>query len=795
MRLKRPAVFFVLLALFLAAIATRTSTRDKLDTPYFKGESAMTYGHALAASEGVPLDTISIKANYPEGYTPARYRADGFETVWASAFRAARFVSEVDGRDFARRTVVFLSALCVFTMYAATRRLWDCQAAGLLAAFLVAFLLPSALATNGRAFTHSTLAPLFVSAHAALFLKAIASRSLRASLVTSSVTALAAFALAVSWEPALFWLAAWPVTLALWPQDDAARRERTLLLAGQALAVVLACFASPFLVATRAVGSPPATLVFASAVLAVILPRVAKDRGPGVRSRGVGRRQDPRRWFHPRLLLASFVLGIAAVLWIVMTPVRAGAAEQFPALAYVLTRAHYLFGRPESPAALSDWMRHVWSLDRASLPPYVAIGLFLPLGFLAAAWAANAEIRARRRTFVTTAVVSIAAATAALADRSALPVSALALVAVVSGSVRSLSKSRWRRGPLAAVGVLIAFLAIVFRGSVVDVPYRVARAAGVESRDPNSFLWVSLENTDRELVRFIVTRTSVREAFLAPDDLSALLVTFSGRTIIALPASTSKLPAEKHVAMTRALYQSEDALFDACRAARIDYVVYSIDVLLDTGRYSPRYLAGVSSVDSASAAYRMHFDPEGLSRFTLLYENEHYRLFGVTGSPELIFATDHPPVYQRDMLAQANGDLDAFRRLTVEVMLTYSEAVKARVQGNADGARRRLEWCLVQSPRFTRARLALADALMDLDRTEDARRVVAQLIAYAPDNPRGLYYAAYLAAQAGQNEEAKAFLAILFTVERDPDGLKRARELQMFLDQGIPLRTGAPRDG
>ena len=209
MRLKPPAVFFVLLALFLAAMATRTTTRDKRDTPYFEGESAMTYGHALLASDGVPLDTVSVKANHPLGYTPARYRADGFETAWALGFRAARFVSEVDGRDFARGITVLLAALCVFTMYAATRQLWDCQASGLLAAFLVAFLLPFVAATNGRVFTHAALAPLFVSAHAALFWKTLASRSPRAALLTSLATAVTAFVLAVSWEPALGWLAAW----------------------------------------------------------------------------------------------------------------------------------------------------------------------------------------------------------------------------------------------------------------------------------------------------------------------------------------------------------------------------------------------------------------------------------------------------------------------------------------------------------------------------------------------------------------------------------------------------------
>jgi tetratricopeptide (TPR) repeat protein len=438
-------------------------------------------------------------------------------------------------------------------------------------------------------------------------------------------------------------------------------------------------------------------------------------------------------------------------------------------------------------------MRHLWSLDRAPLPPYIAVGFFLPLGLLVAAWAANPEMRARRREFIAAALVAMAAATATLVDRGALPVAAPVLIAVAAGSARSLSKSRWRRTPLAAAGVLIAFLAVVFRGGTVDVPQRIARAAGMETRDPHSFLWVSLQNTDRELVRFVATRTSVREAILAPDDLSALLLMFTGRSVTALPAGTSRSPAERNVALTRALYESEEALYQRCRAARIDYVVYSIDVLLDTGRYSPRYLAGVSTVDPASAAFRMHFAPEGLARFTLLYENEHYRLFDVTGAPEVVFATDHPPVYQRDMFAKVNRDVEAFRTLTVEVMLTFSEAVRARAAGNAEGARRRLEWCLEQSPRFSRARLALADALMDLNRTEDARRVIAQLIAYAPDNPSGLYYAAYLAAQAGRIEEAKSYLDVLFTFEHDPDALKRARELQMFLEQGVPPRTGAPR--
>jgi hypothetical protein len=775
MHLKRPAVFFILLALVLAGLATRTSTRDRLDSPYFKGASAMVYAHALAASEGTPLDTISVKANHPDGYVPARYRADGFETAWAKAYRAARFVSEVDGRDFARRTTMFLAALCAFTMYGLTRRVWDCQASGLVAAFFVAFFAPVVIATNGRTFTHTTLAPFFVTAHAALVVATLGASTRRRAIVRAAGAALVAFVLAVSWEPGSAVLAIWSVGLALSTRDDDARRERVLLLGGQALALVLACLSSHYLVATRALGSWATTLVVASAVVSMLPPRARLPR-------------------YPRLAMPAILLAAASVWWLVMTPVRAGATEQFPAWSYLVARALHVFGRPESPAALSDWMRHVWSLDHAPLQPQTAIEVFLPLTLLAIAFALNAEVRARR-VFVSAVIVAVGAAVATLADRSALPVSVLAMVVVVSGAARSVSKSIRKRGPLLVAAALVALAAVVFRGGTVDASYQIARATGAANRDPYSFLWVSFENTDRELVRFVATRTSVHDAFLAPDDLSALLRAFTGRSVVALPGAMSKKPAARHVAMTRAIYGTEEELYETCRTTHIDYVVYSIDVLLDTGRYSPRYLAGVAAVDPASIAYKMHFEPESLQRFTLLYENDHYRLFSVSGTPQPIFATDHPPFYQTDLLTKANRDVDAFRQLAVQVMLTYAEGARARAHGNPEGARRRLEWCLLQAPHYTQARIALADALMDLDRYNDARGVIAKLIAYAPDNTKALYYAAFIAAQLGKTDEAKSYLTLLLSIERDPQLIERAKALQSAVEQGVPLRKGAPSNG
>ncbi len=788
MRLKRPVVFFVLLALFLAALATRSATRDRLDSPYFKGTSAMVYRHALFASEGVPLDTVSVKANHPDGYVPARYRADGFESMWARAFRAARFVSEVDGRDFARRTIVLLSALCAFTMYGLTRRVWDCQASGLVAAFLVAFFAPFVLATNGRAFTHTAFAPLLATAYALLVLATLDATTARSRFVRALGAALVAFALATAWEPAPIVLAVACAWLALAARDDD-RRTRVWLVGGQAVALVAACLASPFLVTTRAVASFPTAFVVAS-LLFIVQSGRGWRRGGAPASSDAGWRGDRTHG----LFATGLLLATASVLWLVLTPVRAGATEQLPAWQYVMARVAHLFGRPESSSGLSEWMRHVWSLDHAPLTPQAAIEVFLPLGLIAIAFALNAELRARAG-FVGAVVVAVVAALVTLVDRAALAVSVLAVIVVVAGAARSVSKSVRVRAPLIALGAVVAFAGVVFRGGAVDASYQLARATGTAGQDPYSFLWVSFENTDRELVRFVATRTSVRDAILAPDDLSALLLAFTGRAAVTLPGAVSKAPAERHVAMTRALYGSEEELYETCRAARIDYVVYSIDVLLDIGRYSPRYLAGVNAVDPTTIAYRMHFEPESLRRFTLQYENDHYRLFAVTGSPEPVFATDHPPFYQTDLLVKTNRDVEAFRRLAVNVMLTYAEALNARAHGNAEGARRRLEWCLLQAPRYTQARLALADALMDLDRYDDARRVIGKLIEYAPDNTEALYYAAFISAQLGKTDDAKTYLSLLLSIERDPQRIERAKVLQRGIEQGLPVRRGAPLSG
>jgi hypothetical protein len=306
----------------------------------------------------------------------------------------------------------------------------------------------------------------------------------------------------------------------------------------------------------------------------------------------------------------------------------------------------------------------------------------------------------------------------------------------------------------------------------------------VAYRDHTKLLWVSMENTDQELVRFVVTRTSTKDPILGMPEVTALLLTFGGRTSVLLEGGYAKGLSHKRVEMTLLLYGSEDKLYLRCRNKGIRYVLYSIDYLLDTTRYSPSYLAGLPVTPERCVAATMQFAPEALTHFNLVYENDRYRLFRVTDKMEPVFLTDHPPVYQREILELHGDDHESFRERIGRIMLVYSEAGQLAASGSFDAAIARLMWCVQQAPGFTSARVSLGAALLDNGETERAKNVLMSVIQYAPDNPDALYLAADALSRLGENEEALSLLKILYGITRDTKLLDRARLLESLIGQG-----------
>jgi hypothetical protein len=759
MRLSPLAVVAILAVLFAVSVGVRLN-HDGPTSPYFKGASAMNHRHALAVADGASLNTLDPKAGWPDGYRPAAYRSGGMERFAGRAHRVARYFSEVDARQFSSGLVVVSFCLLVFVMYALVRRLWDCQASGLIAAGVVGLFAPLVDSTDGSQFRHASFAMVLIAVHALLLLSAHRRRHVTRAVIAAVVV----WPIMTWWEPGLYYAAVVTALVSFTGADEGGRRR--WVVAAHAAVAVAACLFDPRLRELRALASWP--------VLWMVTTAAAEFAG--------ARLATPLR----RLGVSA---AAAIVLTVLLVVVRAGAGATVPALEYVWHRLRFLAGKPEAPLLLPAHVRELWSSDHAPPSGHQMLAVFLPLAFLAAATLAGAREHLRRHpvAFATAAIAAAAGVIAYALDRGALVPALVAVAPFVSLGGRGLSRALATRGPLLAVGGWTIIAPLIFPLGAADPVYQIAKVGGFAHRDPARFLWVSSENTEQQLVRFVASRTRVRDPFLGNDNITALLLTFSGRTSVPLPGAVSSADAGRNADLTRLLYQDEDTLYQDCRRLGVAYVLYSIDYLLDTTRYSPAYLAGVSGFSRDSAAFRMHFAPESLRHFTLVYENEHYRLYRVTDERETLFLTDHPPVYQRDAFERVGADRDAFRGRVLDLLLAYRQGMQARERGDVARALELFNWCLEQAPGYTLARIAVGTTLITAGRYEDARDVLMSVISYAPDNPLALYYTAYVHAAMGETDRAREFLDLFFTAATDPDLIARGRLLKTLLDQGVPV--------
>jgi hypothetical protein len=491
-------------------------------------------------------------------------------------------------------------------------------------------------------------------------------------------------------------------------------------------------------------------------------------------------RRDRRR------IAAAHAAAIAVAL-AAFPYLRSGGSGLAAPAAYWFYRLRFLAGKPDDPSALPAVVRLLWNGDRAASGPYALLAFFLPLVWLVPA--AVSAIRERRRESKTPVAVPLAAAAIAtalfLVDRSAVFAAALAGILFVSGTFRGFSRG-WpsRIGPVFVAAAIVATSSPLFSPSA-DLTRLAGSRAGLYPPRPGGFTWVSVGNADRELVRHLVTRTSTRsDVILAPSDVSSVIAGFAGRHTVVAPGVFTPEMAARTVEITAAFYTDERRLAETCGAAGATYVLYSIDVLLDASPYSPRYLAGFDGNVAETLAYRMHFAPEKLRNFQLVYENDNYRLFRLTAGSEPVFLSDHPPVYQEAILRALGNDLGAFYGRIVDILATYRTAVAAQARGDEEAAISRFRYCLEHAPFFTRAWLGVGDSLLRMGKPEEAYAAYRRVLSYAPDDTHALYYGALSLAYTGKRDDALRLIGLLLSATGDVDIRKEAIELERALKSG-----------
>jgi hypothetical protein len=647
-------------------------------------------------------------------------------------------------------------------------------------------------ATNGSTFLHLHFAVVILSIYVLSFLR----WRNGFSWVHAVLIGLSSFALLAVWEAAAYILALFSIIYALWPGTDLTKKR--VLLTLQLTAFLAASYSLPHMSVHRFAFSLPAACIYSSTVY-MFLINVLPLRG--------------------RTSLSGLFYVIAGTLFlaVLMKPLRAGGLAPFPALDYFYYRLRHIFAKPSDPLLLPDAVRFVWTSANAAPSRYSIFQAFFPLVFflppvlLAASSLkkndqsdterAAGESLSTTKNIVpvrTVSFVTLISVVLYAANQGMLALAMPAIFPLLGLPMLGIRKHLLSRGLLIVIGVvLIASQAIPTSGKH-GLVQRAALRMNFSPESSNEFVRISFGDADQNLVRFLLRRTSVRDPILAPPNISSVLATFAGRTTLLAPGIETRAMIEKTVSFVGNYYQTESDCFAACRAAGIEYVIYSADFVLDGSSFSPLYLAGKSKMLPSSVAYKMHFFPEMLSHFTLTYENDNYRLFKLSDEIRPIFSTDHPPIYQYEIL-DLNGDsLEQFYKRILNLVFLYGSGLDEQAKGNHEVALDIFTRCIGQAPHYTAARLGQAAALSNLGDVAAAKNAYEAIISYAPDTPEALYGLALSLGRSGDTSHAKKYVDILLSSTGDEDMIKKAKLLKWFLEENIPidspdsLQTGTP---
>lgn len=305
--------------------------------------------------------------------------------------------------------------------------------------------------------------------------------------------------------------------------------------------------------------------------------------------------------------------------------------------AVVKGQLQFGFRKPADPALLSPEARLYW------VPPYttpsalrfgndlgfpVAVGLLallvgsrryfpVPHFQLALLWALVTGLAYlfffKTITFFLPCLLILIGAVAARLPRGKLPTAVLLLLFLVGGyTTLAREKSFLLRG-LAAAGASSEYVAPA--GSIAD---------------------------RNDLLRWLAANTDPDDAILCHFGLGSTILAYLDRPIILQCYFETPRVREKIFAFANGLYSGEDTFAQFAAGYQARYYIHSADIPLATDPGSYRYLAGGAGGNPAA---RFQFQPELLMKFTLVYQNDFYRVYAVGDDPRKLSPRTAPILF------------------------------------------------------------------------------------------------------------------------------------------------------
>ncbi|MFA6563886.1 MAG: hypothetical protein WCV00_18440 [Verrucomicrobiia bacterium] len=631
------------------------------DTAMFWGQDAVRYRYAKMLAAGMALPAQDKTLGWPEGENTRAADSWVMEKLAAVAYREVTLrIGPVPFHVFLLWWWSALTTLAIWPIYSLSRHVWNHRLAGIASACLWASAFGGLQATAGPRLSvaDAGLPWLFLTVHLAV--TAVGSRQLWRALLAAGCC---------------WW------TLTIWPGAT------WFLLMMMALGAAIDFHHLSFdLVTEIRPGATARTILgrslYAPVALLVLAMVGASLTVPPLQARNtawslpvcfggvwvllgcflrVMRLPLPDRWrvtdgtavlmpfefrWRRRLIsigLYAITFGALVVSALALERWRGAQFSEFMLLMRVAANKLMYFGQmPLLSYALNEDVRLMWSLVARS--PVAAVWWLSATGLILLTPLAIALPFIQTRH-------SVGAIAVASGARVTLPFER-ALLAALTGAFGLL----WLLA--ARLDVCFAWAAAVMAGSLVDFALNVGRYPPVWrlGNRPRFFAAVLLlaalaanlatlrvysgrnDPPNRSqllaLVKQIRYRTELDAPVAAPPQLSGALLADTGRPVL---WRTDALDGGNRAALLEfysALFGPEDKLAAYCRRRGARYLVQDVETLtaVDSGR--ARYDSNHPMVSEDCAAYRLHFTPEKLRGFQLVYTGPLYRLYRVLAAGE-----------------------------------------------------------------------------------------------------------------------------------------------------------------
>jgi hypothetical protein len=587
-----PLVAYFVLCLFKGHAFWNAPGFEKDHDTFYWTESAMHLYLTEKVAQGEDVSGLDPRAQFPEGLNLEKDVTMGMPMTVGTLYR---WISpEVPLDIFTAYFQIFFSSLTAIAIYLLALSLYGSKWIAFLTAVLYA-VSTAAIARSAGAYLHEDFTLPFLTFGFLSFLEA-SRRHKTWWMILPAVL----FGVALnSWHFSQFLLLAFAATLVVGETRAPLENRRGLYVFTAALFAV--CLASPLLRADGVFTSPMMAL-FAGLSLFFLL-----SRKPAFVKFGA-----------PLLLFTAMIVAYGFL----------GYGDESHVFKILVEKLRFGLHKPADPNLLSFETRTLWIEDDNSPNLFSLVflsSLFLPLG----TWGALKLLRRKEPAALFTALMTLGLTALYLMARRMVPLDVLFL-APATGALLTFKKRSWN--------FAMAFVLVLFGTFEAAKSWPLNQGGPIElwakSLSPSPDPSLATQGDHLDLIAWVKMQTQKDDAILAPIGLSPVILERTRRPIVLHSKFESSVLREKYMTFLDALFGDEETFHKFFTSTRAKYFVLEAKAALFTSPDSYRYMTGRLKLDPQSAVYKMHFHPETLNRFEVVYQNPTYRVFREkTGTP------------------------------------------------------------------------------------------------------------------------------------------------------------------